>query len=110
MKSYLYRDLLSSRKSRLKARFKLVDCLLLAIDNGSMAKLSGTRSELGKKIQKLRRSLGYSQEELAEAVKISRTHMGHIEQGRKTPSLKVLEKLSRALKVSISEIFTFKKR
>ena len=75
-----------------------------------MVKLVGTREELGKKIQKLRKSLGYSQEELAEIIKISRTHMGHIEQSRKTPSLKVLEKLSRALKVSLSELFTFKNR
>lgn len=69
-----------------------------------------TRDKLGKKIQKLRKSLGYSQEELAEAIKISRTHMGHIEQGRKTPSLKVLEKLARTLKVPLSELFIFKNR
>lgn len=87
-----------------------MECLLLAIDNWPMVKLGRTRGELGKKIQKLRKSLGYSQEELAEAIKISRTHMGHIEQGRKSPSLKVLEKLSNALRVPLSELFTFKKR
>ena len=87
-----------------------MDCWLLAIDNSSMAKRDNVRENLGKKIQKLRKALGYSQEELAEAIKISRTHMGHIGQGRKTPSLKVLEKLSRALKVPLSELFSFKKR
>ncbi len=69
-----------------------------------------TKERLGQKIQRLRKSSGYSQEKLAELIRISRTHMGHIEQGRKSPSLKVLEKLSRALKVQLSELFTFKKR
>ncbi len=64
-----------------------------------------TRVKLGKKIQKLRKSLGYSQEKFAEMVRISRTHVGHIEQGRKSPSLKLLEKISRALKVKISDLF-----
>jgi len=64
------------------------------------------RGELGKKIQKLRKSLGYSQEKFAEMVRISRTHIGHIEQGRKSPSLKLLEKISRALKVKISDLFS----
>lgn len=68
-----------------------------------------TKERLGKKIQRLRKSLGYSQEGLAEQLNISRTHIGHIEQGRKSPSLKLLEKLSRVLKIPLSELFTFKK-
>lgn len=63
------------------------------------------RINLGKRIQKLRKSLGYSQEKFAEMVGISRTHIGHIEQGRKSPSLELLEKISRALKVKISYLF-----
>lgn len=69
-----------------------------------------TKEKLGQKIQRLRRSSGYSQEKLAELVRISRTHMGHIEQGRKSPSLKVLERLARVLQVPVHELFTFKKR
>lgn len=64
-----------------------------------------TRERLGRKIQKIRKSLSYSQEELADLVKISRTHMGHIEQGRKSPSLEVMEKLARVLKVPLSDLF-----
>lgn len=64
-----------------------------------------TRGVLGKKIQRLRKSLGYSQEKFAEKIGISRTHIGHIEQGRKSPSLKSLEKISRALRVKISDLF-----
>lgn len=65
---------------------------------------------LGKKIQKRRKSLKLTQEEIAEKIGISRAYMGYIEQGRYVPSVEVIEKLARALRVSISELFTFKKR
>lgn len=64
-----------------------------------------TKELLGKKVQKLRKNLSYSQEGLAEKINISRTHMGHIEQGRKAPSFKILEKLAKVLKVKISDLF-----
>ncbi len=75
---------------------------LLASNNNAVA---NTKTKLGNKIQKIRKQLGYSQEELAEKIKISRTHMGHIEQGRKSPSLKLMEKLASELKIRISELF-----
>ncbi len=60
---------------------------------------------LGKKIQKLRKGQGVTQEAFAERLHISRTHMGHIEQGRAAPSLKLLTKIANALKVPVSELF-----
>lgn len=87
---------------KLNARFKLVAMLLIAIDNSHMA---NTKEKLGKKIQKLRKALGYTQEELAEKLNISRTHMGHIEQARKAPSLKLMDKLAKVLKVKLSDLF-----
>lgn len=68
--------------------------------------MATTKGKLGRKIQHLRKSIGYSQEALAEKINISRTHMGHIEQGRKSPSLKVMEKLAKALKVKVSDLFS----
>ena len=67
--------------------------------------MATTKEKLGKRVQKLRKSLGYTQEELAEKLNISRTHMGHIEQGRKSPSLKLIDKLARTLKVKVPELF-----
>lgn len=64
-----------------------------------------TRSRLGRKVQKLRKALGISQEKMAEKINISRTHMGHIEQGRKSPSLKVMTKLAKALHVKVADLF-----
>lgn len=63
------------------------------------------REKLGKKIQKLRKDQGISQEEFAHKVGISRTHAGHIEQGRKSPSLEVLEKMAKVLKIRVKELF-----
>ncbi len=60
---------------------------------------------LGKKIQKRRKSLKLTQEELAEKIGISRAYMGYIEQGRYAPSLEVVEKISRALSLKVSELF-----
>jgi transcriptional regulator with XRE-family HTH domain len=61
--------------------------------------------QIGKKIQKRRREMGYSQEELADKIGISRAYMGFIEQGRNAPSLEVLEKIAKQLKLSISGLF-----
>mgnify|MGYP001589604146 FL=1 len=67
--------------------------------------MATTKEKLGRKVQKLRKSLGYTQEELAEKLNISRTHIGHIEQGRKSPSLKLMDKLARTLKVKVPDLF-----
>lgn len=83
-----------------------MDVLLIAINNCRMAKITEkTRLKLGKRIKKLRSEKGFTQEELAHELKISRTHMGHIEQGRKSPSLEVLERIARTLRVKLSVLF-----
>ena len=45
-----------------------------------------------------------TQEDLAEKVGVSRVYIGYIEQNKNTPSLEILEKIARALKVKISEL------
>ena len=67
--------------------------------------MANTKEKQGKKVQKLRKALGYTQEALAEKLGISRTHMGHIEQGRKSPSIKLMDKLARVLKVKVPDLF-----
>ncbi len=64
-----------------------------------------TREKLGRKIQKMRKDLGVSQEEFAFKLGVSRTHIGHIEQGRKSPSLELLDKIARSLKVRVKDLF-----
>ncbi len=77
---------------------------LVAINNSRMAT---SKEKLGNKIQKLRKEIGLTQEEFAEKLNISRTHIGHIEQGRKSPSMKLMEKIAKALRVKVKDIFPF---
>lgn len=64
-----------------------------------------TIEKLGKKIKKLRTALGLTQEELANKIESSRLYINHIEQGRKSPSLGILEKIARVLKVQVKDLF-----
>lgn len=64
-----------------------------------------TLRALGKKIKKLRKILDVSQEELANQLSISRVYMGFIEQGRESPSLKLLLRMSRKFGVKVEELF-----
>ena len=57
-----------------------------------------------KRIKKYRSDRGLTQEDLAEKVGVSRVYIGYVEQGRNTPSLEILEKISKALKVRVSDI------
>lgn len=69
-------------------------------------KIKKSKLEFGRKIQRLRKNKDLTQEELADLLKISRTHMGHIEQGRKSPSMELLGKIARALKVQVKDLFS----
>ena len=59
---------------------------------------------LGNRIKRKRKLLNLTQEELAAKVGISPVYVGYIEQGRNTPSLEVLEKTAKALKIKTSEL------
>ena len=70
-----------------------------------MGKITKNQVKFGHRIRKRRQGLGITQEELADRVSLSRTHMGHIEQGRRSPSLEVLNKIAKALKTSPKDFF-----
>lgn len=56
--------------------------------------------QIGQRIRQYRKAHGLSQEQLAEQVGISVTHMSHIETGNTKLSLPVLVALAQALEVS----------
>ena len=60
--------------------------------------------EIGRRIRKFRKANHLSQEELAEKVGISTTHMSHIETGNTKLSLPVLVSLSVALDVQTDDL------
>lgn len=55
--------------------------------------------EIGQRIRKIRKARGLSQEQLAEKVEISTTHMSHIETANTKLSLPVFIALAEALEV-----------
>lgn len=59
---------------------------------------------ISKRIKKRRNELRMTQEDLAEKVGVSRVYVGYVEQGRNTPSLEILEKIAKALKVKLSDL------
>lgn len=61
-------------------------------------------NSLGQKIKKLRNERNLTQVELAVIVNISPVYLGFIENNRRRPSLKTLEKLARALKVKSRDL------
>ncbi len=68
-------------------------------------RIGKTLEVLGSKIQKLRKRQGLTQEKLAADLGISRVYMGYIEQGRESPSLKLLVRLSSKLGVKVEDLF-----
>lgn len=70
-----------------------------------MRKNAKLPKKLGRKIQKRRKELGLTQEDLADKIGITRQYMGFIEQARNVPSVEVLEKIARNLKISLSDLF-----
>lgn len=59
---------------------------------------------IGQRIRRIRRAHGLSQEELAEKIGISTTHMSHIETGNTKLSLPVFVELAAALEVRTDEL------
>ena len=59
---------------------------------------------IGQRIRKIRKARGLSQEELAEQVGISTTHMSHIETGNTKMSLPIFAALASALEVRTDEL------
>lgn len=62
--------------------------------------------DIGQRIRKFRKAHGFSQEELAEKVEISVTHMSHIETGNTKLSLPVFVALSKALEVRTDDLLS----
>ena len=60
--------------------------------------------KIGQQIRKFRRAHGLSQEELAERINISTTHMSHIETGNTKLSLPVFVDIATALEVRTDDL------
>mgnify|MGYP006424645963 CR=1 FL=1 len=65
------------------------------------------KEKFGSKVRELRRNAGYSQEEFASRASLDRTYLSSIERGERNVSIEVAEKIAKALKIKIINLFEF---
>lgn len=63
------------------------------------------KKKFGQKVKLLRIEKGWSQEKLALSADLDRTYIPSIEKGERNVSITVIEKIAKAFKVSVSELF-----
>ncbi len=62
--------------------------------------------KIGKNLQKLRKSHGYTQEKLAELIDCSARYISDIEQDKSKPSYENLVKICNIFKIGLNDIFS----
>ena len=62
---------------------------------------------LGKRIQEIRRDKGLTQEQLAAASGLHRAYIGHLEAGRRNPTILTISLLAEGLNVPMAELVSF---
>lgn len=62
---------------------------------------------VGKRVRELRNNLGISQEELADLAGLDRTYITSVECGKRNISIVNIEKLAKALNITIKDFFNF---
>ncbi len=61
---------------------------------------------IGAKLKGIRRSHGYTQEKLAEAIECSTRYIGNIEQDKSKPSYEILVKICNLFDIGLDDIFS----
>ena len=61
--------------------------------------------QLGMRIKFLRKERKWSQEDLALEDDVNKNYISDLENGRRNPSLEILEKIAIAFNISLSELF-----
>ncbi len=61
--------------------------------------------KLGQKLKKARKNSGITQEQLAEKVGMHYTSISRIETGDANPPVQTINKIAKALKIPLSELF-----
>ena len=63
------------------------------------------QDQLGMRIKYLRKKIGWSQEDLALEANVNKNYICDLENGRRNPSLEILEKIAIAFGITLSELF-----
>lgn len=59
---------------------------------------------VGKRLRQVREKTGISQEQLSERAGYYRTYVGHIENGKHSPSVHTMWRLAKVMKVDLGEL------
>lgn len=62
------------------------------------------------RLEELRKARGMTQEELAEALEVSRQTVGSLENGRYNPSILLAFKIARLFETTIEEVFLYEEQ
>ena len=63
------------------------------------------QEQLGMRVKYLRQKLRWSQEDLALNANVSKNYISDLENGRRNPSLEILERIADAFHISLAELF-----
>ena len=63
------------------------------------------QEQLGMRIKYLRQKLHWSQEDLALNANINKNYISDLENGRRNPSLEILERIASAFNITLAELF-----
>ncbi len=64
--------------------------------------------KFGKKLRKIRKSKGVTQEKLAEKAGMDFSYLNLIEGGKRNPTLKIIAKIARVLGIRLDELMKLK--
>jgi transcriptional regulator with XRE-family HTH domain len=70
----------------------------------AMRKRSNVLTRFGARVRHLRKQKGYSQEAFADRCGLDRSYVGGIERGERNVALRNVERIARALGISISDL------
>ncbi len=62
------------------------------------------RLQLGRRLKFLRTSRGFTQQEVANYIGVTRVAVGYLEQGRRIPSLATLHRIARLYGMTVAEL------
>lgn len=68
---------------------------------------TNVNQKLGKNLKRIRNEKGVTQERLQEISGLDRGYISGVERGVRNPSIRNIERLAKALKVSVSDLTNF---
>ena len=72
-----------------------------------MRKNKTVQQEFGIRVRKLRKDIGWSQEEFTDECGLHRTYIGAIERGERNVSLNNIHAIAKTMKISVKNLFNY---